>query len=131
MGPRTFVAELFVSYAAFSLLYGLFAKPEAFFTGVAFGLFFGAVPVLVFGLVLGFPLSILLRGVRNQWLHVIAFFAAGVLFGFICAGLLLWNQPRAFVALVAGVAGIAAAIGRLSVWKYVRTGKGPLPPPAA
>ena len=123
MGPRTLVAELLVSYAAFSLLYGLFAKPEAYFTGVAFGMFFGAVPVLVFGLVLGIPLSLLLRGVRNQWLHVIAFFAAGVLFGLVCAGILLVNQPPSFITLVAGVAGIAAATGRLAVWKYVRIGE--------
>jgi hypothetical protein len=82
-----------------------------FFIGSLIGLAAGVLPALLLGL--------LLRPVRSQWLHVLAFFAAG--FAVPAALLLLfgnagfagwWITPLAIAT--------ATASGRASTWKLVR-----------
>jgi hypothetical protein len=82
-----------------------------FFIGSLIGLAVGVLPALLLGL--------FLRPVRCQWLHVLAFFAAG--FAVPAALLLLFGNAgfAGWWIMPLGIA-TATAIGRASVWKLVR-----------
>ncbi|WP_309076121.1 hypothetical protein [Paenarthrobacter sp.] len=76
---------------------------------------YSLLPVWAVGAAVGSLLGLALRRVRNQWLHVAAFFAAGLLvcvpFGaFSSTGSLLFPTSIA----------VAAGVGRLAIWKLVR-----------
>lgn len=72
------------------------------------------------GLPLGAVLSIALRRVPNQWQHVLAFFGVFTAAGF--AGIALVSISGTAQNLPIALAiGVAAAAGRLSVWKLART----------
>ncbi len=76
---------------------------------------YSLLPVWAVGAAVGSILGLALRRVRNQWLHVAAFFAAGMLmcvpFGaFSSTGSLLFSSSIA----------VAAGVGRLAIWKLVR-----------
>ncbi|MBG6217906.1 FtsH-binding integral membrane protein [Arthrobacter sp. CAN_A6] len=79
---------------------------------------------LPIGIVTGFPLgavlSVALRGVPNQWQHVLAFFGVFTAAGF--AGIALVSiSGTAQNMPIALAIGVAAAVGRLSVWRMTRT----------
>lgn len=63
-------------------------------------------------------LVFLLRPVRNQWLHVVAFFAVPTLTYWVLGGLLGLGWTLSALGFWATV-GAAAAVGRLAVWKNV------------
>ncbi|GAA3273942.1 hypothetical protein [Paenarthrobacter aurescens] len=75
----------------------------------------GLIPIGVVGTAVGWPLGVALRSVRNQWLHVAAFFAAGAI---ICVPFGGFWSPSAW-AFPLSIA-VAAGVGRLAVWKLVR-----------
>lgn len=90
-----------------------------FFRTFALALVYGLPIGLVTGFPLGVVLSLALRRVPNQWQHVLAFFGVFTAAGF--AGIALvtlagtaQNLPIAFAI------GVAAAVGRASVWKMAR-----------
>ncbi|QSZ47686.1 hypothetical protein [Arthrobacter sp. D5-1] len=76
---------------------------------------YSLLPVWAIGAAVGFLLGLALRRLRNQWLHVAAFFAGGLL---MCApfGGLSATGPLLFSSSIA----LAAGIGRLAAWKLVR-----------
>lgn len=76
----------------------------------------GFIPIGAVGVAVAWPLGLALRPVRNQWLHVAAFFAAGAIICVPFGG--FWSATAwAFPLSIAFASGIA----RLSVWKFVRT----------
>jgi hypothetical protein len=98
---------------------------EQFVLAVGFWLFFEPIPVLISGLLLGVPLAFFLRPIRNQALHVIAFFIAGGSAGFIGGELLL---PPGHDYYLVPVAAVSAAVGRLFIWRRIARATGSLKP---
>jgi hypothetical protein len=70
------------------------------------------------GLPLGWILGRLLRPIRNQWLHVAAYFVVPTLCFWALGSLLGFGWTLEALGLWATV-GLAAALGRLAVWKDV------------
>ncbi len=84
-------------------------------TMMAMAMVVGLAPIGAVGIVVAWPLEKALRRVRNQWIHIAAFFAAGALICVPFGG--FWNsQSWAYPLSIA----VAAGIGRLSIWKLVR-----------
>ena len=79
---------------------------------------FGALPIGLVGLPTAMLLGKLLRGIRNQWIHVAAFIVAGALVGtLVGAAHTGWTiHTLAYMTLPAA---LGAGIGRLAVWKLV------------
>ena len=65
----------------------------------------------------GLALGLLLRGVPNQWLHVLAFFVVPTLLAWLVIGLLAGSIGVPL--LMALAIGISAAAGRLAVWRLM------------
>ncbi|MEV7647043.1 hypothetical protein [Arthrobacter sp. NPDC089319] len=81
------------------------------------GLYAGGVGLVV-GAPIAFVLGLLLRPVANQWLHVLAFFLVMTTASFLILVSLSSGDPFGTLELAALI-GIAAAIGRFSVWKMM------------
>jgi hypothetical protein len=81
------------------------------------GLYAGGIG-LVIGAPIAFVLGMLLRPVANQWLHVLAFFAVMTAASFLILVSLSSGDPLGTLELAALI-GLAAAIGRFSVWRMV------------
>ncbi|MEC5182037.1 hypothetical protein [Arthrobacter sp. CG_A4] len=119
MGTTAVWIGILVAHLTFSLLFGgnaLFLGAgidSVFFTAVA--LFLGLAPAMFIGWGLGMPLGLLLRPVRNQWLHVAAFGALGLAIGLPFGA---FADPPSILA-AAGL-GISSALGRFSAWTFVR-----------
>ena len=106
----------------------MFAWGQALTLGAifVFTLLYGSVPAIFLAFCLGAPLAILLQPVRNQWLHVAAFGSLGCILG---AALAATRMSRGgpddalfgFTIAAALILGGSLAIGRLAVWKLVRT----------
>jgi hypothetical protein len=77
-------------------------------------LFYGYGIALVFGAPLAWVLAFLLRPIRNQWLHVAAFFVVPTFAFWTVAGLLGIGWHPGLLSLWATV-GAAAAIGRSAI----------------
>jgi hypothetical protein len=75
---------------------------------------------LVTGLPLGIALGFLLRPVRNQWIHVGAFFAGFAVVAFLVTTLLSPSTLLGDSLPAALIIGGAAAVARASIWKLVR-----------
>ncbi|MFF1879935.1 hypothetical protein ACFVVC_00520 [Pseudarthrobacter sp. NPDC058196] len=81
-------------------------------------LMYGSGIALATGVPLAWMLGYLLRPIRNQWVHVAAFFLVPTL-GFWALGSLLgFGWSIGALGLWATV-GLAAALGRIAVWKDV------------
>lgn len=65
----------------------------------------------------GLALGLLLRGVPNQWLHVLAFFVVPLLLAWLVIGLIAGSIGVPL--LMALAIGCSAAIGRLAVWRLM------------
>lgn len=78
-------------------------------------LVYSALPVWIVSIGAGMALGVMLRRIRNQWIHVAAFFLGGAL---MCA-------PFGAYASVSSLSfpislALAAGVARLAVWKLVR-----------
>ena len=118
MGTSAVWIGVLVADLTFGMLWGvtsvyLEGTPDSIFLTVI-GLVVGLAPAAFFGWGLGMPLGLLLRPVRNQWLHVAAFGALGALMGLPFGGFGDPPSPMAAAGLAA-----SAALGRLSVWTFV------------
>lgn len=96
-----------------------------FWVVLTMSLIWGAVPSLVLAFCVGAPLSILLRSVRNQWLHVAAFFGLGAVLGLVFTAVTAGPAPRpdyfwTFAATASLTLAGALAVGRLAVWRMAR-----------
>lgn len=81
---------------------------------------YSLLPVWAVGAAAGSLLGLALRRVRNQWVHVVAFFA-GALLTCVPFGGLSPTGPLLFSLSIA----VAACAGRLAVWKLVRINQSP------
>lgn len=81
------------------------------------GLYAGGVG-LVIGAPIAFVLGLLLRPVANQWLHVLAFFLVMTTVSFLILVSLSSGDPLGTLELAALI-GLAAAVGRFSVWRMM------------
>lgn len=99
-----------VAYVAFSTLLSLQAPEYALIFFI-----YAAIPAALIGSVVGWLLGLVLRQVRNQWLHVAAFFVVGTL---ICAP--FGGLSSLGTVLFSLSIATAAAIGRLSAWRLVK-----------
>ena len=115
----------------------MFAWGQALTLGAifVFTLLYGSVPAIFLAFCLGAPLAILLQPVRNQWLHVAAFASLGCILGAALAAGTRMSRGSGdglfgFTIAAALVLGGSLAVGRLAVWKLVRTNDdGGSPPP--
>lgn len=118
----------------------MFAWGQALTPGAIFvsTLLYGSVPAIFLAFCLGAPLAILLQPVRNQWLHVAAFGSLGCILGAALAAATRMSRGSddalfGFTIAAALILGGSLAIGRLAVWKLVRTnddsGRPPPVPP--
>lgn len=126
-GPGAFTVGFLTTVAAFSIgvliislaghpLGGLHVSSTVFMALVVF--FYAAAIGLVFGAPLAFALGMLLRPVRAQWLHVLAFFVVVGLAAWLIFRTLYGGDPLETLWFGAMV-GLCAAIGRAAVWKMV------------
>lgn len=105
------------------VLYGVPAARDGTDTGYVWGLlgmgvFYGFGVALVFAAPLAWVLAYLLRPVRNQWVHIGAFFAVPtIVFWLLGSALGLGWQP--WLLMPWATVGAAAAIGRWAVRKDV------------
>ncbi|UVJ40177.1 hypothetical protein [Arthrobacter sp. CJ23] len=88
-------------------------------------LVYSALPVWIVAIAAAMALGAALRRVRNQWIHVAAFFLAAA---FMCVPFGGFTTPYG-IAFSLSVA-LAAGIARLAVWRLVRIND-PLPPLAS
>ncbi|VXC22099.1 conserved membrane hypothetical protein [Arthrobacter sp. 9V] len=110
LGAKGLAVGIAVAHLTFCVLWGVQAPAWAIIV-----FFYSLLPVWVVGAAAGSLLGLALRRVRNQWLHVAAFFAGGLL---MCApfGGLSGIGPLLFSSSIA----LAAGVGRLAAWKLVR-----------
>lgn len=109
---RAFLLGAVVAHIVFAITLTITAGMGGYWI---FVLLFSALPVWFVALVAGLGLGILLRRIRNQWIHVAVFFAAGAL---LCAPFGAYNS-NSWLSVPVSVA-LAAALARLSVWKLVQ-----------
>lgn len=81
---------------------------------------YSLLPAWVVGAVVGSLVGLALRRVRNQWLHVAAFFTVGLLMCLPFGGLSA-TGPLLFSLSIA----LAAGVGRLAIWRLVVTNEQP------
>jgi hypothetical protein len=107
LGGKGLAMGIAVAHLTFCILWGVQAPAWAIIV-----FFYSLLPVWLVGAVVGSLLGLALRRVRNQWLHVAAFFAGGLL---MCApfGGLSGAGPLLFSSSIA----LAAGVGRLAAWK--------------
>lgn len=112
-GPGALCLGAAVSYVVFSIVLGVVLGIGP--SGLAIALLYSLIPAALTAYAVGLPTGLLMRRVRRQWLHVLAFFVAGAIAG------IAWSrfQLGGFTALLALAVGLASAVGRLSVWKLV------------
>lgn len=110
-----FLVGLVALAAVFALPWGAGA-PVVFVVALWYGLGIGVVTGLPLGIVVG----LLLRPVRNQWIHVGVFFAVFTLVPLIVIALLSPSQSVLENLPPALIIGGAGALARASVWKLVR-----------
>ena len=79
--------------------------------------FYGFGCALVLAAPLGWVLAYLLRPVRQQWIHIAAFFAVPTLAFWAVAGLVGFGWHPGWLGLWAATVGAAAAVGRWSIRK--------------
>ncbi len=110
LGGKGLAVGIAVAHLTFCALWGIQAPGWAIIVFL-----YSLLPVWAIGAAVGSLLGLALRRVRNQWLHVAAFFAGGLL---MCApfGGLSATGPLLFSSSIA----LAAAVGRLAAWKLVR-----------
>ncbi|MBT2584815.1 hypothetical protein [Arthrobacter sp. ISL-95] len=78
----------------------------------------GALPIGLVGVPTAMQLGKVLRGIRNQWIHVAAFIAAGALVGTL-VGVTFTGWTTHTLAYMSLPAALGSGIGRLAVWKLV------------
>ncbi|PRB40540.1 hypothetical protein CQ020_16225 [Arthrobacter sp. MYb23] len=110
LGGKGLAMGIAVAHLTFCALWGIQAPGWAIIVFL-----YSLLPVWAIGAAVGSLLGLALRRVRNQWLHVAAFIAGGLLMcapfgGFSASGPLLFSSSIA----------LAAGIGRLAAWKLVR-----------
>jgi hypothetical protein len=131
LGTGALAAGTLVSLACLAVAL-MFAWGQALTPGMVFlfTLLYGSVPAIFLAFCLGAPLAILLQPVRNQWVHVAAFGSLGCILGVaLAAATGMSRGPGDALAAAALIFGGSLAIGRLAVWKLVRTNDdGGLPP---
>lgn len=130
LGTGALAVGTFVSLVCLALAL-MFAWGQALTLGAifVFTLLYGSVPAIFLAFCLGAPLAILLQPVRNQWLHVAAFGGLGCILGAALAAATRMSRGSGdalsgFTIAAALVLGGSLAIGRLAVWKLVRTNDG-------
>jgi hypothetical protein len=126
-GPGAFAVGFLTTVAAFSLAvlvismagspYGGLHLSSTVFMGLVVFLYSAAIG-LVIGAPIAFALGLLLRPVRAQWLHVLAFFVVVGLAAWLIFLALYGGDPLETLWFAAMV-GLCAAVGRASVWKMV------------
>lgn len=127
-GPGAFIVGYMVTVFLLSVgtVWGTTSSDYPFNLGASIGftlyvVFIGSLIGLAVGVLPALLLGLLLRPVGSQWLHVLAFFAAGFAVPVI---LTLIIDPGSSVYsrwwIVPLAIGTAAGIGRASVWKLVR-----------
>lgn len=79
--------------------------------------FYAAGIGLVTAAPVGLALGLLLRGVRNQWLHVLAFFLVPTVLAWVVIGFLAGSVGVPL--LMALAIGVSSAVGRLAVWRLM------------
>ncbi|MCC3283257.1 MULTISPECIES: hypothetical protein [Arthrobacter] len=79
--------------------------------------FYAAGIGLVTAAPVGLVLGLLLRGVPNQWLHVLAFFLVPTLLAWLVIGLIA--GAVGVPLLMALAIGVSSALGRLAVWRLM------------
>lgn len=115
LGWKGLVVGILISHLVFGVLLAL-SNPA---WGVVLFVFSAPPSWGVAGAVGSLP-GLALRRIRNQWIHVGAFFATAALMCVPFGG--FWSPTAwAFPLSIA----VAAGIGRLSVWKIVRINDGP------
>ncbi|MGR0161662.1 hypothetical protein [Paenarthrobacter nitroguajacolicus] len=117
LGGKGLALGIAVAHLTFCVLWGIQAPGWAIIFFV-----YSLLPVWAVGAAVGSLLGWALRRVRNQWLHVAAFFAGSLL---MCApfGGLSATGPL----LVSSSIALAAGIGRLAAWKLVHINDAPKP----
>ncbi|UKA52140.1 hypothetical protein LFT48_03540 [Arthrobacter sp. FW305-123] len=110
LGGKGLAGGIAVAHLTFCIFWGIQAPGWAI---IFFG--YSLLPIWAIGAAVGSLLGLALRRVRNQWLHVAAFFAAGAI---ICVPFGGFWSPSAW-AFPLSIA-VAAGVGRLAVWKLVR-----------
>ncbi|MFW0771837.1 hypothetical protein ACLRGI_01550 [Paenarthrobacter nitroguajacolicus] len=115
LGGKGLPMGIAVAHLTFCVFWGIQAPGWAI---IFFG--YSLLPVWIIGAAVGSLLGLALRRVRNQWAHVAAFFAGGLL---MCVpfGGLSGAGPLLFSSSIA----LAAGIGRLAAWKLVRINDAP------
>ncbi len=110
LGGKGLAMGIAVAHLTFCAVWGIQAPGWAVIV-----FFYSLLPVWAIGAAVGSLLGLALRRVRNQWLHVAAFIAGGLL---MCApfGGFSATSPLLFSSSIA----LAAGIGRLAAWKLVR-----------
>ncbi|MCG2622816.1 hypothetical protein LVY72_12985 [Arthrobacter sp. I2-34] len=126
-GPGAFAVGFLSTAAVFSVAvlaislvgspYGELHLSSTVFMGLVVFLYVAAIG-LVLGAPIAFALGMLLRPVRAQWLHVLAFFVVVGLAAWLIFLLLYGGDPLETVWFAVMV-GLCAAIGRASVWRMV------------
>ncbi|MUK01500.1 hypothetical protein GM708_05895 [Vibrio cholerae] len=110
-----FLVGLGVLALAFASTWGAEA-PSVFLLALWYGLGVGVLTGLPLGVVLG----LLLRPVRDQWIHVAVFFAVFAAAAFLVTTLLSPSTIVRDSLPTAVIIGGAAALARASAWKLVR-----------
>lgn len=124
LGWKSLVVGILISDIAFFLLPGIMSASRSpqhsayQLSLLPIVIVVGAFPVSVVGVPAAMLVGKALRGVRNQWVHVAAFSAAGALVGTL-AGVSFTGWTTHTLVHMSLPAALAAAIGRLSVWKLV------------
>lgn len=110
LNGKSLALGVLVAYLVFSSLLAVQAPDWALIFFV-----YAAIPVAFIGTAVGALLGLAMRRVRNQWLHVAAFFATGALICLPFGGFSSWGATLFSLSIA-----LAAGIGRLSVWRLVR-----------
>ncbi|WP_157731591.1 hypothetical protein [Arthrobacter sp. YN] len=115
LGGKGLAVGIAVAHLTFCALWGIQAPGWAIIFFV-----YSLLPVWVIGAAVGSLLGFALRRVRNQWLHIAAFFTGALL---MCApfGGLSPTGPLLFSLSIA----VAAGVGRIAIWKLVRINDNP------
>ncbi len=119
-GPAAVVVGFLVGLTllalAFTVTWGPGSGAGIFVMALLYGSLIGASTALPLGIAIG----LLLRPVRNQWVHVGAFFAVFTAAAFLIATALSPSTAIAENLPVALLMGGVASVARASIWKLVR-----------